>query len=344
MAVQQNQRNIPSLTVSELIAHLPPSVKKMIPSHLRTQASLFLAQRLQSMGYQQEATNVLKLLVQTEPCNTKALYQLGLDCNRRGKKNEAIKYMQRYHEEQMRANGMDPQSNSDTLQFLLSTEGFSEPPVSIPLAYVENLFDRFSSHFDERLLTRLAYKTPELLFEVFCDVAQNEDVFKNCRKLVDLGCGTGLAGKYFQSICGSLSGVDISSEMIEKSRLTGVYDALFISEIVAYLESEALPIDVLIATDVFNYFGEIAPVLVACRNRQHPGGLLAFSVEALPTSSGNEHSEFKLASTGRFQHEELYVLSCAEQADYSVLGCTESVLRREDGYDVKGYLCVLKAK
>jgi predicted TPR repeat methyltransferase len=191
---------------------------------------------------------------------------------------------------------------------------------------------------------RLAYKTPQLLFEVFCDVAQNEDAFKNCRTLVDLGCGTGLAGKYFQSICGSLTGVDISSEMIQKSRLTGVYDALLVSEIMAYLESETLPMDVFIATDVFNYFGEIFPLFVACRNRQMSGGLLAFSVETLSTNSSNEHSGFKLSSTRRFQHEKLYVSRCAEQADYRVLSCTESVLRREDGFDVKGYLFVLKAK
>lgn len=339
-----DQRQTPSFTINEVIALVPPTLRKAMPSYIVKQPSLVLAQRLQSMGCKQEATMILQLLVQAEPCYGEALYQLGLDCNRRGKKAEAIEYMQRYHEERMRTNGMDPKSNADTLQFLLSTEGFAEPPASAPRAYVENLFDRFSSQFDERLLNRLAYKTPEHLFGVFCDVAQSENAFKNCKKLVDLGCGTGLAGKYFQSICGSMTGVDISSKMIEKSRLAGVYDTLFVSEIVAYLESETVQIDVFIATDVFIYFGDITPILMACRNRQNFGGLLAFSVEILHSGSGHDHAGFKLASTGRFQHEKRYLSSSAEQAEYRVMSCSESVLRHENGYDVNGYLLVLIAK
>ncbi|WP_339719578.1 methyltransferase [uncultured Paraglaciecola sp.] len=338
-----NKFKISQMTMDEVIARIPLPLQHIIPSHFMIKPSLLLAQRFQSMGFQQEATMILQLLVQAEPCNAEALYQLGLDCNRRARKEEAIKYMRRYQQERMRENGMDPDIDTDTLQFLLSTEGFAEPPARVPRAYVENLFDRFSSHFDERLISRLAYKTPKHLFDVFCDVAQSEDAFKNCKKLVDLGCGTGLAGKYFQAICETLIGIDISSEMIEKSRQRGVYDALLVSEITAYLESEILPVDVFIATDVFNYFGEIEAILVACRKRQNTAGLLAFSVEALPLGSDSKNAGFKLASTGRFQHETSYVSSCAKQAGYRVLNCSESVLRLEDGFDVNGYLFVLRA-
>jgi predicted TPR repeat methyltransferase len=337
------QRSISLSNISEVIARIPASLRQTIPSHLMAIPSMVLAQRLQSMGRQEEAVMVLLLLLQAEPCNIEVLYQLGLDCNRKGKKEEAIKYMRRHYEERMRANGMNPDVDTDTLQFLLSTEGFAEPPARVPRAYVENLFDRFSDQFDERLVGQLAYKTPELLFEIFCNVAKDEKAFKICKELVDLGCGTGLAGKYFQSICKSLIGVDISSEMVEKSRLRGFYNRLVVSEIMTYLGSETFPIDVFVATDVFNYFGEIDFILTACRSRQKSGGLLAFSVEVLKLTSTNEEKGFKLASSGRFQHERDYVAANAAQADYQVMACEERVLRRENGYDVPGYLFVLKA-
>jgi predicted TPR repeat methyltransferase len=340
---QLAQRNILSLTVNELVNRLPPLVRQTIPSHLLTKPSLFLAQRLQSMGGQQEATTVLHLLVQAEPVNTEALYRLGLAYNRIGNRVEASKYIRRHYEQRMRANGMDPLFNVDTLQYLLSTEGFAAPPVQVPQAYVENLFDRFSDHFDERLLNQLTYKAPKLLCEVFCNVAKGEKAYEGCKELVDLGCGTGLAGKYFQAICATLTGVDISSEMIEKARLRGIYDELIVNEIMAYLGSVALPIDIFIATDVFNYFGEMEPILAACRNRQGVGGLLAFSVETLETTSANEQVGFKLASSGRFQHERHYVLTSAVNAGYQLMTCAERVLRHEDGLDVQGYLFVLKA-
>jgi predicted TPR repeat methyltransferase len=343
MGPQLAQRNTPSLTVNEVIDRLPPFVRQTIPFFILKQPSLSLAQRLQSMGCQQEATEILLLMVQADPKNTEALYRLALAYNRRGNREEAIHYIKRHYEERMRLNGMDPVVNTDTLQYLLSTEGFAEPPVQIPQTYVENLFDRFSNHFDERLVDRLAYNTPKLLYNVLCHVSKNEEAFENCRNLVDLGCGTGLAGKYFQSVCETLIGVDISSEMIERGRLTGFYNVLIVNEIVAYLESETLPIDVFVATDVFNYFGEIVPILTACRNRQESGGLLAFSVETLETASANEPVGFKLASNGRFQHERHYVSANAALADYQVMTCAERVLRRENGYDVQGYLFVLKA-
>lgn len=332
------------LSIDTLIAGLPQPIQQKVCIHFGTKPSLALVQRLQSIGYQQEALSVLQLLVEAEPTNSQALYQLALAWNRAGKKREAKDYMQQHYEQRMRENGMQPQDNVDTLQYLLSTEGFAEPPVQIPRAYVENLFDRFSGQFDERLLNRLDYKTPEILFEVFCDVAKNQEAFRNCKNLVDLGCGTGLAGKNFKSICETLIGVELSSEMIEKARLTGVYNHLVVSEIVAYLASDSVPIDVFVATDVFNYFGEIEAVLIACRKRQSSGGLLAFSVEALAVTQGNQDVGFKLASSGRFQHQQQYVISCAQSAGYAVLCCSESVLRHEDGNDVNGYLFVLIAK
>lgn len=337
------QHNIPPLNSSEIIARMPTNLQQAIPPNLVTKPSLILAQRLQSMGCQDEARMIMQLLVAAEPCHVEALYQLALDFNRKGEPEEAKKYMQRHHEQKMRENGMNPDINKDTLQFLLSTEGFAEPPERVPRAYVENLFDRFSNHFDECLLNRLAYNTPQILFDVFCEAAGGENAFKNCKKLVDLGCGTGLAGKCFQSISESLIGVDISSEMIEKSRITGVYNTLLVSEIEAFLKSDTLPIDVFVATDVFIYFGEVSPILLACRKRQNTGGLLAFSVEALPSSHDNEKLGYRLASTGRYQHKEPNISSSAQQAGYRVRSCVESVLRRENGYDVNGYMFVLIA-
>ena len=114
------QHNIPTLNSNEIIARMPTNLQQAIPSNLVTKPSLILAQRLQSMGCQNEARMIMLLLVAAEPCNVEALYQLAVHCNRKGEREDAKNYMQRHHEQRMLENGMDPDVNTETLRFLFT--------------------------------------------------------------------------------------------------------------------------------------------------------------------------------------------------------------------------------
>ncbi|WP_446010679.1 tetratricopeptide repeat protein [Candidatus Electrothrix sp.] len=79
-------------------------------------------------------------------------------------------------------------------------------------AYVCDLFDQYSDTFEQSLVGELGYQVPELLFDLMCRTRSGgekdqEGLVSSC---LDLGCGTGLAGKVFDGICKHLVGVDLS--------------------------------------------------------------------------------------------------------------------------------------
>src|SRR4029079_811378 len=74
----------------------------------------------------------------------------------------------------------------------------------------------------------------------------------------------------------------LSAAMIEKSRQRGVYDELTCGDLLEVLRgrSDRERYDLIAATDVFIYVGDLALVFEAAADALRPGGLLAFSVEA----------------------------------------------------------------
>ena len=53
--------------------------------------------------------------------------------------------------------------------------------------------------------------------------------------VLDLGCGSGLAGVMIKPRAADLTGVDLSPEMIELARARNIYDRLEVAEITAWL-------------------------------------------------------------------------------------------------------------
>ena len=49
--------------------------------------------------------------------------------------------------------------------------------------------------------------------------------------ILDLGCGTGLAGAAFKPLAARLDGVDLSPAMIEKARARQIYDHLQVADL-----------------------------------------------------------------------------------------------------------------
>jgi predicted TPR repeat methyltransferase len=82
-----------------------------------------------------------------------------------------------------------------------------ENPKSAPPEYVKELFNQYSNRFDNHLTRQLSYKTPQLPRNALDEEIGNPKKFE---KVLDLGCGTGLAGEVFRDVAGHMSGVDIS--------------------------------------------------------------------------------------------------------------------------------------
>ncbi len=72
-----------------------------------------------------------------------------------------------------------------------------------------------------------------------------------------------------------------------------------------------------VAADVLCYLSDLAPFLAAAGRALSPGGLLAFSNEALLPGEGGSREGFLLRDSGRYAHSEEYVRACAEEVKYA---------------------------
>ena len=100
--------------------------------------------------------------------------------------------------------------------------------------------------------------------------------------MLDLGCGTGLAGAAFRPFCDWLVGVDLSPAMLAQARAKGLYDRLVEGDVAAFLADEAAAqarYHLIVAADVFMYLADLSAVLKAAAAVLAPSAMIAFSVE-----------------------------------------------------------------
>jgi predicted TPR repeat methyltransferase len=196
----------------------------------------------------------------------------------------------------------------------------------VPDAYIVQHFDQFAELFDKRLKEDLRYTVPEDL------VARVEPLVGSAREVLDAGCGTGLCGPLLRPLAKRLVGVDLSPGMLARARERGVYDELHEAELTAYLREHPESFDVLMAADVFIYFGDLSEIIALAAAAIRPGGVVAFSVERAAAKR-------TLASSGRWAHTPEEVLEVSAAAGLEV-EATEAALRFEQGVPVEGLLVV----
>jgi predicted TPR repeat methyltransferase len=194
--------------------------------------------------------------------------------------------------------------------------------------YVRHLFDQFSSDYDERMTGPLAYTAPQILRAL-------ADLVMPGRKglaILDLGCGTGLAGMMFKDKAARLDGIDLSPAMIEKARARRIYDRLSVGDI------ETAPggrYDLILAADTLVYLGDLAPVLRAAVASLSPDGYFLFTTEAA------DGGGFELGPKRRWRHSESYLRETANRAGLSVAGLLAASPRTEANQAVAGFAVAL---
>jgi predicted TPR repeat methyltransferase len=216
------------------------------------------------------------------------------------------------------------------LRYYLAALGTGPQPPTPPQSYVEGLFDQYAARFDESLLC-LKYDIPRQLYEAV--IALRPD---RAGDVADLGCGTGMCGQFFRSIARSLVGVDLSANMIEKSRERGVYDRLVKGDLNAFLADNAAAFDLIVAADVFIYVGDIDAVFAATRAALRPGGQFAFSVEAL------EGDGFALRPSRRYAHSESYLRALASKHGFVESAFMPVSVRQQEGQDLPGVIAIFE--
>ncbi|NYZ12012.1 methyltransferase domain-containing protein [Azospirillum sp. RWY-5-1] len=207
----------------------------------------------------------------------------------------------------------------------------SGDPADLTPAYVRALFDRYAERFDRDLVDRLEYRAPELLRQAVDSLADG----RSGLRVLDLGCGTGLAGVTFRSLASELAGVDLAPRMVEKARARGVYDRLDVADAVAALRAEADAWDLVVAADVLVYIADLGPLFESAALALRAGGRMAATVERL------DGDGFALGPARRYAHAEAHVRDRAAATGLAVTLLEPCSPRRERGQPVQGLLFVL---
>jgi predicted TPR repeat methyltransferase len=221
--------------------------------------------------------------------------------------------------------------DAGAIRYFLAALGAEPLPAAPPQQFVANLFDSYADTFDKDLTENLRYQVPGVLTDAIKWHLPSEAL-----DIVDLGCGTGLVGEYLRPFKRSLTGIDLSSKMLEKAQERKVYDRLLCCDLDEFLQSQERAFDVAIAADVFVYLGDLSSIFAGIRRTLRDSGLFGFSVERT-TGDG-----FVLRETLRYAHSIGYLRALAQQHRFKLETTVSHVIRRDAGTDIHGYLIVMR--
>ena len=184
--------------------------------------------------------------------------------------------------------------------------------------YNRLLFDGFADSY-EQTLQNIGYAVVDKMAEIAQTLTG---------KILDLGCGTGLAGAKLKNADNTFYGIDLSAAMLKKAQAKNVYQTLEQTDALTCLQQHKNEFSAIIAADVFCYFGDLLPLLDAAAPTR-----LLFSIETDPLAKN-----YKIQPNGRYKHNPLYVENLLKTAGYTVIKSHPLVLRQESGQNVEGLI------
>lgn len=200
--------------------------------------------------------------------------------------------------------------------------------------YVRHLFDQFSVDYDARMLGQLSYAAPTILRDLTSLVLPR----RRGLLVLDLGCGTGLAGLAFKDIAAKLDGIDLSPKMIEACHARGIYDGLGVDDMESAITARANAYDLILAADALVYLGDLKRIFSGANVALREAGAFLFTVEK---KAGDG---FELGPKRRWRHAERYLREMAESTGFEMIGLLECTPRTEAGVAVEGFAVALSKR
>ena len=219
---------------------------------------------------------------------------------------------------------------SEIAKFLLTLASGENLAARAPDGLLERMYDGYAANYD-RHLQRLSYRAPMLVAGALARAGRGP---QGQLAILDAGCGTGLCGALLRPYARRLTGIDLSSGMLEQAKATAVYDELCQAELVAYMNGEPESFDVVVVVDTLIYFGALDSVAKAAHVALRTGGLLVFTVEEAPQRDAERG--YRLQAQGRYAHTRRYLRETLTAAGFGILAIETATHRMEAGKPVRG--------
>lgn len=221
-------------------------------------------------------------------------------------------------------------SDNVSARYLLSAlvgENSTEAP---PDAYIQEVFDNYSDHYDKSLLDELEYCVPGKLKSAFLSL----NITNGFNSVLDLGCGSGLAAETFADFSNCFTGVDLSSNMLGLAADKKLYQELYCASIEDYLDTTENTYDLVLAADVFAYFGSLDAAFTKVKNVSHGQTYFAFSAEL------NKEEGYQVRKSGRFAHSSQYIEETLQSTGWEIVFKDIAGIRKERGVWIEGILII----
>jgi predicted TPR repeat methyltransferase len=282
-------------------------------------------------GEHAEAADILMQTVERAPAFATAWFALGAIRDQLGDRVGAIAAF-------AKARDCDPEDYHGA-RLHLARLGAGEATPAMTATYVRRLFDQHAPDFDRALCEGLDYRGPELLRDALAQVCAAEQRPMRFGTMLDLGCGTGLAGAALRPHVDWLVGVDLSAGMIGAARPKGLYDKLVVDDIGHFLaqETDRAAYHLVVAADVFVYCSNLIPLIAAAARVLSPGGLIAFTVET------HDGPGMRLQPTLRYAHGTDHIRTAIAESGLRLRHLAPASTRIEKGTPVAGLLVVADA-
>ena len=290
--------------------------------HYNRGISLFALKRLE------EALAAYDKALALDPNHAEALRSRGTVLRMLKRSEEAIaSYRQ----------ALDKGGDSEEIKYLLAGLSAAASPITAPRKFITELFDQCADNFEEHLVSVLKYQAPALISDAVARFVSRAGASAGNFDILDLGCGTGLVGERLRPLARTLTGVDLSPNMLEQARKRKIYDQLVCDELTEFLQAQAGRFDLVVAGDVFIYIGDLSKVFHGVRGALRDGGLLGFSVEV------SHGEDFALGTHLRYAHAVGYLQKLANDNRLALESIESGALRQEEGMDVDGRVLVMRA-
>ena len=327
------------ITLKELgrLLEAETSYKKAIamkPEFAEAHSNLGLT--LQKLGRLEESETSYRKAIAIKPDYAEAHSSLGITLKELGRLDQAVASYKK-------AIAIKPEYAENLSHAIASLTGLN--PQRATDSYVSSLFDGYAKKFESNLVGDLNYKTPTIIANFLRPLISSVSLHFD---ILDLGCGTGLAGEALIDVAKTLVGIDLSKEMLKIAAAKNIYTRLTQDEIHHALSQEqCASFDIIVSSDVFIYIGDIKVIFDQVYNVLKVGGFFAYSTEALfSENNGKEEGlpDYKLNLNGRYSHSSKYLLGLIDAKRFTLHTLEVTQIRLEKGQPVMGYVVIMQKK